>query len=56
MRNHPDCDYERRLIRKMVIWDKYVIVGCSIGCIEVYDSDLLRCLYGYGVCEFSGVK
>jgi hypothetical protein len=40
----------------MMIWDKYLIVGCSNGCIEVYDSDLLKCLYSYGMCEFSGVK
>lgn len=40
----------------MLIWDQYIIVGADNGCIEVYDSDLLKCLYSYGVCEFSGVK
>lgn len=40
----------------MLIWDKYIIVGCSNGCIEVYDSDLLKPVYSYGMCEFSGVK
>lgn len=40
----------------MLIWDQYLIVGADNGCIEVYDSDLLQCLYSYGVCEFSGVK
>ena len=40
----------------MLIWEQYLIVGAGNGCIEVYDSDLLKCLYSYGVCEFSGVK
>jgi len=40
----------------MLIWDKYLIVGCSNGCIEVYDSDILKCLFSFGMCEFSGVK
>lgn len=50
MRNNSGCDYESRNITNMVIWDKYVIAGCSNGCIEVYDSDLLDCLYSFGVC------
>jgi len=40
----------------MLIWDNYLIVGCSNGCIEVYNSDTLKCSYGYGVCDRAGVK
>jgi hypothetical protein len=56
MRNNPQADFESRTLRKMLIWDKYIIVGASNGCIEIYDSDLLKCLYSYGMCEYSGVK
>lgn len=56
MRNATDSDLGPRNITKMMIWDKYVIAGCSNGCIEVYDSDFLKFLYSFGVCEFSGVK
>jgi len=40
----------------MLVWEQYLIAGTDSGCIEVYDSDLLKCLYSFGVCEYSGVK
>ena len=34
---------------------KYVIVGCENGCIEVYDTDTLECLYGFGLTKFGPI-
>lgn len=35
---------------------KYLIVGCDNGCIEVYDTDTLECLYGFGLVKFGPIK
>ena len=40
----------------MLIWDQYVLLGCSNGCIEVYNSDLYTCCYSFGMGEYSGIK
>ena len=56
LKDNSDAHYESRSISKAIVFEKYVIAACSNGCIEVYDSDLLSCLYSCGVCEYSGVK
>lgn len=35
---------------------KYLVVGCDNGCIEVYDTDTLECLYGFGLVKFGPIK
>jgi len=40
----------------MLIWDQYVLLGSNNGCIEVYNSDLYKCSYAFGMAEHSGIK
>lgn len=35
---------------------KYLVVGCDNGCIEIYDTDTLECLYGFGLVKFGPIK
>ena len=35
----PEGVTANRCLTDMLIWNQYVVVGCSNGCIEVYNSD-----------------
>lgn len=46
-------------VRKLcnsLIMGKYVVVGCDNGCIEVYDTDTLECLYAFGLTKYGPIK
>lgn len=46
-------------IRKLstaLVMAKYIVVGCDNGSIEVYDTDTLECLYGFGLTKFGPIK
>lgn len=45
-----------RKICQVKIMGKYLIVGCDNGCIQVYDTDTLECLYGFGLVKVGPIK
>lgn len=45
-----------RKITQMKTIAKYAVVGCDNGCIEVYDTDTLECLYGFGLTKYGPIK
>jgi hypothetical protein len=45
-----------RKINQAKIIGKFLIIGCDNGCIEVYNTDTLECLYGFGLTKFGPMK
>ena len=48
---NPSAISQKRELTDMLVWDQYLIAGGDNGCIEVYNSDTLECLFGYGLTE-----
>lgn len=46
----------QRSLNDMLIWDQYILLGCSNGCIEVYNSDTNKSMYSFGLGQYSGIK
>jgi hypothetical protein len=45
-----------RKITQVKTMGKYLIVGCDSGSIEIYDTDIRECLYGFGLVKFGPIK
>lgn len=45
-----------RKISCTALMGRYLIIGCDNGCIEVYDTDKMECLYGFGLAKFGPIK
>lgn len=56
MLKHPQAQSYPRRLNDIITWHQYIVAGCDNGCIEVYNSDTFQCLYGYGLCESSGIR
>ena len=50
LEENPKIKPERRTFTDSLAIGKYLTLGCSNGSIEVYDLDVMKCLYGFGVC------
>jgi len=42
-------------LNDMLVEGKFIVVGCSNGCIEVYNTDTFECEYAFGLSEFSPI-
>jgi hypothetical protein len=52
----PEGEAQSRDLTDLLVWDQYAIAACDNGCVEVYSSDTFECLYGFGMCENSGIS
>jgi hypothetical protein len=46
---YPEAGNLSRELTSLLVWNQYAIAGCDNGGIEVYNSDTLECIYGYGL-------